>query len=403
MSRQKAPYKHTYDNSPCWTKNCSRNNLNGNVVAASLVSAQDKLLSIFNSDHKNKIDLKERESRQGKGTLYHQLLRSGLTKEMLNERLSYKLNQEEVGWGTLSTYDKDEDPVIGLVYTGEYRHESERGIATIAAKLEAGALADEDVKYFEDSKGRGVLVIAADVRHYARSAAGDEVIERRINTLNDKWNKSLDAFTSEQSQFRYNNYRTVKEMTDELKAEGLKKIPTKRKELEIFYTKHNVKGEVKRSPGIGNLHHGDYLVIMTEDQPTKDLMSKIEDIHKSGNLRMGSSANPYSRGSMLYDQRDLGPKSADWNRKTSEAQNKALEMVDGIKHKLIEKTTKDRFAGSLYSLSSTNADANTTDFDGVKYWLNYSPKGFRQIMGYFTKEELEKIADDDFSVVPQKN
>jgi len=345
------------------------------------VQKADKLIKKLEND------FKARDERQFKDTTYQQLLKE-VSAEELKEMSELEVNNREAGIGFLRSEDSD-DKVIGLTYSADFKAEEEWGLAAISKRLSNGESKPEDITYLEKD-GKGVLVIAGEDRSHGYRS--DERKEERIETALERF-KNYRSYDDMKSSWKYNRMK-VSELREMLKGK-VKPLPTKRDDLVNAAVKLE-KGEQKDSikPPQGEFQRGDFLAIVSDNPAMIATMKKVKDSNDNGTLRLGSSNNPFSNGALFYDERDVSRKSKEQEVRSNVAKKAADEYIEPTRTKL-------NTNGNLYALSS-NADSDIKDVRESKFFINYSPKanlknGKHQIFGWFDKDDLEKIANEDFS------
>jgi hypothetical protein len=333
---------------------------------------------------KEESDMKKRDARQFTETAYAQLQKEGFSDEDIEEITSLKLRLRESGIGYLDT-SEGEDRVLGVVYTGDYRYEEEQGLADIAKSLESGELAPDQIKY-EEVNGRGVLSIINISKNYRIQ----ESYERNKKIAL----KSLDNYTpSEQFNDRLTlSMKKVPELQTLFKNPPAK-MPRRKSEIIDALLREKYPNTGAKHPQ-GEFHDGRVLSIASKNPVMKSMLKKAKAAHDSGNLRVGSSSNPYGRGVLFYDQRDISRKGRERVIRDEEASKAAREYIS----KTSENLKKN---GYLYAIKS-NANADTKDIRDSEYFVNYSPQGQKQLFGWFKKDDLEKIARGDLSPVAKK-
>lgn len=345
------------------------------------IQKADKLIK------KSEKDLKLRDERQFKNTTYQQLLKE-VSVEEIQEVSDLELNNRQAGISYLQTED-GADSVIGVAYSADFKAEEEWGLAAIAKRLNNGESKPEDVEYLEKD-GKGVLVIAGEDRSHGYRV--EERKEERIDTALNRFS-NYKSYDDMQAGWKYNRLK-VSELREMLKGK-VKPIPTKRDDLvkaAVKLEKGDQKDPVK--PPQGEFQRGDFLAIVSDNPAMIATMKKIKESNDNGTLKLGTSNNPFSNAALFYDDRDVSRKAKEDEIRSNVVKESANEYISGTRTKLEEK-------GNVYAIQS-DADSEIKDIRNSKFFINYSPKsplknGKRQIFGWFNKEELEKIADEDFS------
>ena len=99
---------------------------------------------------------------------------------------------------------------------------------------------------------------------------------------------------------------------------------------------------------------------------------------------MGASSNPFSRGVMIFDKRDLLKKTVDRQKAAEAYFKRQMKVVAGAEKALREQ-------GYLYAIRPMHLKSVVSRDDlgeGDYFYVNYSPRGRSQVFGWFTVEEL---------------
>lgn len=325
-------------------------------------------------------ELKERDARQFTGTVNASLEKS-FSKEDIDKMLSLETRQREAGLGFMN--QDNGERVIGVTYGGDFRAEEEYGISFIAKSLENGDFEKNDVQYLEE-KGKGFLIVRGENMY----GLDNESVAKNFKEASER----LDKYDFGSYQLRWKLERKkFQELKDEY-SEVLKPAPkTKKEAISRILEKEN---EGKLRVPQGEFHDGRVLVIASDNPVMNATMKKVKEAHDNGSLRVGSSSNPFSRGIMFYDERDL-------NRNTIEAQVREDEY-DSASFEYA-KDTRDKLEknGTLYAIRNGPLRENETgDVRNSKFYINYytgsvydRSKRPAQVYGWFNKEQLEEIAD----------
>lgn len=334
---------------------------------------------------KEEADLAMRDERQKGGTLYHQLLKEGFTEEELVARAQEELRNRESGI-TFIHSDEGEAPIAGLLYTGDYKAEEEWGLHHISKSLKNGEYPPENVVQLEKD-GYSYLILRGersyewDGKNPEQSASIQRAMKEARNSY-DNWKAGTD--------WRFED-KLNKLNAAEMKEQALKlgvKAKTKDEARKAILADHYGN---PRTTAQGYFQSGDALAIVTKDPLEAKMFAKLKEANDGGNLRVGSSSNPFSNGVGFYDQRDLSRAARERVIRTAEAKRSAEAFV-------AETRTKMRERGSVFAVSP-EANHETQDIREATYWLNHAPNGRKQIFGRFTKEQLDRIADGDYSDV----
>lgn len=323
-------------------------------------------------------DLKARDARQGKDTVIHQLYREGITDDDLKKVMELELNNREAGIGYLST-SEGSDMIVGVTYTGDYRAEEEWGLAHISKSLAEGTFKKDDVRFFEKD-GKGYLLIKGE-----RSYNFEEDAKNSLKTADNRFSNYVD-YDERSKQFSLER-KSVAQLRSEFKGK-IKPLPTKKSDLiNAVLDLERPKDFVKHPQG--EFHLGNALAIVSDNPAMIATMRHAKDAHDNGSLRVGSSSNPFSNGVVFYDERDISRDDKINLIKSEEATKAAVDYISETEKKLKEN-------GRVYA-NSPRVGPELKDVRDSKYWLNYSPKNHKQIFGWFNKDDLDKIANGDFS------
>lgn len=337
-------------------------------------------------------DLKERDARQFKDTVYQRVLME-VSQADFEKMVNVETNTREAGIGFLQT-DDDEDRVIGVSYQGDHKAEEEFGLANITKELANGTMDRDDVVYRE-AGGVGVLTIKGE------GFSNPEETDRSIGAAYNRFKRYLHPEQRNNLARTERKYldKTVSEIRSEFKGK-ISPLPTKRADLlkavNEYENGNPSEGEI--TPPQGEFQTGRSLSIVSDNPAMMVTMRKAKEAHNAGSLRVGSSRNPFSRGALFYDERDLSRKSKISKIRSEEAVKHAKENISELEKKLSSN-------GSLYAITP-NVSADLQDINDARYWLNYYPNNVPQdvklghrnaVYGYFNKDEIEAMSKGDYS------
>lgn len=342
-------------------------------------------------------DFKARDARQFTNTAYRQILKE-VSQEEFDEMMSVKTSTRQAGIGYLATED-NEDKVVGVSYGGDYKSEEETGIGYITKSLAEGSFEKDDVEYVE-VEGKGILYIRGE------SSYDQELDKKRsMATSFDRFNKYV-PYDSQRRLWRAERKyldRKVVELRAEYKGK-ISPLPTKREELiKAIDTFENGPYKDEITPPQGEFQTGKALSITSDNKAMMATMRKAKEAHDAGALRVGNSRNPFSRGVVFYDDRDVSS-AAKANQIREKEANKAA------KENIAESFSKLRQNGNAFAVSP-HAGADTKDINDVRYWVNYYParvpegtrlESDRSVFGYFQKKDIDAMADGDFSEITRR-
>lgn len=331
-------------------------------------------------------EMAERDRRQKDSTLFYQLMENGVSADTLESRFKEETQTRKatIGYGKV---DNQESPVVGMVYGGDYKEEEEKGMAFIARGLSSGEYAPEDVQYYEKDgyhffavRGRNTQLFGTGIEFDPKVISEAKAIER--------FNKQAEAEQFERKwELEQKDFTQLKE---EFKGK-LSPLPrSKEKLIEAALKSERPAGY--RDSAIGEFQSGEALVIVTQDPIEAKLMAKLKDAHDAGALRIGGPANPYGRGSLFYDDRDLSSAEKSREIRTDYARKYAMAYVSETEAKM------RKMHGTLSALTP-RVDDKVQDVREVSYWLDWAPSGRQPVTGLYTKEQLDRMADGNFSDV----
>lgn len=318
----------------------------------------------------------DRTAHQESGKTLHQaLINKGFTEDDIETALNTETVQRSFGLGTLDT-NKDEAPVLGIVYSGDYKHEEEAGAAAIAENL--AKFENQEDLFGEVDHDSDVRVFAAVAKHLIQDDAARSV-STALSRHRNPYNSTFHLWR-----------RTVAELRADLKAAGVKPLPKKRDDVELAYLEHIDGKPVKRTETVGEFQIGKLLALVTDEPILIATLEHLSESAKANALSLGSSSNPFSRGILFFDVREV-PNTTVHETYAEEQwhQDRMDEAADAIQ------ALKE--SGSLYAISPSRFTGevigrpHSTD-GGVFYFVNYSPRNGKQLHGWMSIDDLHKIA-----------
>lgn len=321
-----------------------------------------------------KKDFELRDKRQFKDTVNAKLL-SMFNEEKIEETLKIDSGLRESGLSYLYSEDGS-DKVIGISYGGDFRSEEERGLFTIGEKLKSGEIGKNEVVVSEEN---GITTFS--IIGLGRSSDFEPRRQENLKIAKDR----LNNYTSSDEydlKWKLRN-KSVQALRSEAKNRGIKPIPTAKEDV-ISAIIADQRDPKKLTPSIGEFNNGQVLVIATKNPIIAESMKRLKEAHESGTLRMGSSDNPFSRGIMFYDDRDVSVADKTSQVKKEIASKAARNYVESSKNSL------NKF-GTVYA-ASPRVDEDLKDVRDAEYWLNFSPRNGKQIFGMYTKAQLDEMA-----------
>lgn len=310
-------------------------------------------------------------------TIYEKLLTKGFTDEQIAKVVNHETASREIGVGWLSHTDDDELPALGIVYNGDYKHEEERGSEMIGSALKNFANQDQLLSV-EVAEGIAVASLSyspirEDARHQGVRAAA---LARHRSPFNSTFHLSR---------------KPVADMRAALKSAKVSPLPRKRDDVELSYLEHVEGRAVKKSVSVGQFQTGDVLVMVTDEPILVAILEALADTAKANALALGSSANPFSRGILLYDVRDVSNELVERTRQADEWHDSKMNLAADAIAKLKE-------SGSLYGIHPSEFSGKVvgrpdSENGGTFYFINYSPRRGDQLFGWMTIEDMYLIAD----------
>lgn len=313
---------------------------------------------------------KVRSLQREDGSIRSKLYKAGFSDEDIQKELA-----EDVGLRSVFLAEVNvggDENAIGIGYSGDYRYEEEAATGHLMELLAKNPQVEVMSTFVID----GVKVYSFQTDGYIY----DRVAERNAATAVSRHRKPYNRIPWEVSRM------TVAEMRSELKG-LVSPLPKKRDEAERAYAKHVLKLETIDTVNVGENHNGASLAIATSSPIQLAVLEILNDLAKENRIGVGSSSNPFSRGMTLYDTAEIPHSVAKAYRERAAWDAQMLKKAEPTV-KLLRKS------GMVFSVSRPHTDKDR----GVVYWLNYSPRGHKQIFGYFTIREMEKFAAGDFSL-----
>lgn len=310
-------------------------------------------------------------------TLYKHLLDSGFSGEEIEKRFSEDTSMRQVSLSYFKE-DSEDDPVVGISYSGDFRYEEEAGLSTLGQRF-ASKEKQKTYVFKREVDGQPVYVFTASEARYE-----DDALMRRIGEALERHRNPYNAIPWRVYQ------KSVKALRAELKEKGVSPLPTKRADAEREYVKHVLGQDVVTYANVGEFHYGDYLVVVVGDEVLRAALDYLVDVSVPKNaLTLGSSTNPFSRGVLIFDERDLLPKTIQRQKDEEAYYKKRMKAADSAVAALKEN-------GYLYAIKPAHLVSVVYRDDlgeGDYYYVNYSPRGGKQVFGWFTLAELSQLAD----------
>lgn len=261
--------------------------------------------------------------------------------EAVEEALTQEVRQREIGLTYMS--DTMGGRILGLAYGGDFRSEEESGMNAL-------------YKFYETGKDQAETV------HRVSTSAGEAYVFIVPKTVYGRTDDRAVNSSIEDAVTRVEN------------------------------------GE----KNVGEFHYGRALVAFPENEVEREILERLKDAANHNALRLGSSSNPFSRGTMFYDDRDLSvgmKREVEASKKWAAAE---LEKTNEVREKF-------KAAGqAIYAISRPTTGFKSllhrdeeVDPNETYYWLNSGSVpalGGKQAYGYYTLKELEAMADGDWSL-----
>lgn len=331
-------------------------------------------------------EMLERDRRQENGTVFHQLAQDGFSVEELNGRFQEETQTRKatIGYGKVND---QESPVVGIVYGGDYKPEEEEGLRIISKALASGEYEPDSVKVYEKD---GLTLLAIRGKDSYIFATGSD-----LDVLTKPEEKAIERFKkqAEDSQFE-RRWELEQKSFSELKTEFKDTVATtpRAKDALVEAILESERSSDERFPAVGEFQNGRALVIATSDPLEAKVFHKLKEAHDGGNLRVGGSANPFGRGSLFYDDRDLSRANKSNQIRTEEARRYANAYVSETREMM------ERMHGKLHAMEP-RVDPNVQDVRDVEYWIDWAVSGRSRVTGLFSRDQLDKMTAGNFSDV----
>lgn len=254
------------------------------------------------------------------------------------------------------------EPLLGVQYGGDFRAEEEWGMRFISEALSDGS-ATSQAGIFE---GQYYLAF--------QGARGANRLDSRVLT---------EALHRRQKPPYYagrlrDERMTVPELRAALKDAGVEqKLPRTKRELHRLYVR--IVRNVPDGVDVGEFHYGDWLVMMAHDPVLQVALQSLSERFET--LSAGGGTTPFGRSLTFFDERDLTAETVEALRRHERFATEAMPQVSDVRERL-------KANGSLYFLGHPRLG----DSSEVTYWLNYAPRGHKQVYGWLTLSQLEEIA-----------
>lgn len=332
----------------------------------------------------------EREARQGKSTIYRQLLDMGFTHEEIEAQSKVEANTQEI-FLNFNQSEHGGDPMIGIGYNPDHRYEEESGIGKIIETIHSDARNDRFMGKSTIKTDKGEFEVYAVLNN---TDDNSYVVSKLTREMNDTLKRHLNPYSRYITT--YSNVLKIRDMSvSELRAELKGKVvplPKRLQDLQDAYAETILGVPVKHTTDAGNLSSGQFLTMMTANPILKAILNILfTDTVAQDQIATASSSNPFSSGIAFYDARDIPTAQFEqWANEHMEYTNQ-MEMASEVISQLKSK-------GSLYAISPRRFDTppagrTAGNSDNLYYFINYYGSAYKNgIYGWFTLDELGKIA-----------
>lgn len=313
-------------------------------------------------------------------TLYQHLLSKGFTTEDIEHAFETRNSLRTVSLSYFKE-DKGDEPVVGVTYSGDYRFEEESGLQELSTRLHSDEEQSEFIYKTRSNNEHDAYVFIAEVFN---ARCFDLDTERRVRQAEHRYLSPHNLVPRQVWGMR------VKEMRAELKKHGVSPLPTTRNDAEKAYVIHVLGQDWVEYENIGEFHDGGALVIMVGDAILREALDYlIENSVQHNTVEMGASNNPFSRGVLLYDKRDLLDKTHERIAAEQAYYDYHMSRADDAIKAL-------RATGFLHAISPSHLKSvvhRPELGEGDYYFINYISRDHKQVFGWFTLDELYGVAD----------
>lgn len=341
----------------------------------------------------NAADFKARDAWRDK-TLEKEL-EAKFSREEIDELLNMKIfaGESTIGYGGMN---KNSDKFYGVTFSPNPKFEEEEALRKLHKALEDGDVSPDEISIVEKDGKTSLIINPYGHEGYA--------VERSFNEANRQLNnyfppKRFDA----KWKLERNSLVELKSMA---KAAGIKPMPTRRAEIVNKLLDHQLGETTLRTPqasyGEGM---GEVLTITTDNKVMAEALKRVKSANDNGTLRIGSARNPFSRGVLFYDDRDM---SSDDKAQMIKDNVVAEELSKRIEPS-VDALRKVSRNGVLVRPSS-NGDLK--DLSEGKYWVDFRAKNLDHdkylsrddnVYGYFNEKEINDMANGDYTALSESN
>lgn len=213
----------------------------------------------------------EREARQGKSTIYRQLLDMGFTHEEIEAQAKVEANTQEI-FLNFNQSEHGGDPMIGIGYNPDHRYEEESGIGKIIETIHSDARNDRFMGKSTIKTDKGEFEVYAVLNN---TDDNSYVVSKLTREMNDTLKRHLNPYSRYITT--YSNVLKIRDMSvSELRAELKGKVvplPKRLQDLQDAYAETILGVPVKRTTDAGNLSSGQFLTMMTANPILKAILN----------------------------------------------------------------------------------------------------------------------------------
>lgn len=288
------------------------------------------------------------------------------------------------------------DPLVGLNYMTDYRHEEEKG----SQKLREAVTGKDPRNFVMTQRGADYVTAFADKTALLLST-------RNLQQHPPKWGDPLTPWgraTSYVRNFTDNVAYTrginrsqfwsdkVPDLRRKAKEAGITPLPKTRKLLEDALIEHMIANTPERGhlwPGW--FSDGEHLVLRADDGVTKQILDRLIAAAQRGTLGIGDRSGPFATGLFFYD-------AAEETAELVRDREAAFDWHDARMAEL--EPVKDELEADGYPMFFLGIPERTAD-GHVRYFMNSGAGGklAKSVSGWFT---LEQLKDRSFVTVAEE-
>ena len=135
------------------------------------------------------------------------------------------------------------------------------------------------------------------------------------------------------------------------------------------------------------------MVVVTADPLEAQVLLSLKEAHDGGHLRLGDPADLYARRWFFYDDRDLDRAHRSRHIRAEETHRFAMAYV-------AQTIARMRAMNGQVREVTPQVNDQVADMRNMRYLLDWDVSGREPIRGHFRKDELDRLANRDFTVLP---